>query len=97
MKRFALGLALVAVWFAVGFAVARAVFGIIEVAVFWGDGGKTWKIARDFGVIALPFLLVFGGVPAAIQIWRGRPYRTAIVASLFICLLSTVVVVSIVP
>lgn len=44
-----------------------------------------WSIARDLGLVVQPFLLIFGGAPAAIQIISGRPWEMAAVVAFAIC------------
>ncbi len=94
MNKFAHGLVFAAVWFAVGWAVAQLLFATYFDMALWGGEGKSglWKATLNFGLTVLPVMLLLGGLPAAIQIWRGRPYRTAMLVPLIICFASTMTV-----
>ena len=71
------GIILIILWFFVG--------AIISVIPLWmafilGMAGHfeppaIWSLAQFLAICVLPFLLMLGGIPTAIQIMRGRPWR----------------------
>lgn len=81
------GLAFFALWFLVGGAVSAWTTDLFIMASMGGvfEPPAIWSHARDLGLVALPFLLVFGGAPAAIQIMRGRPWHMAAVIAFATC------------
>ena len=75
-------LVFLAVWLFVGGAISAWTVDLFLMASMGGvfEPPALWSLARDFGVVVLPLLLILGGVPATIQIMRGRPWkRTAVI------------------
>ena len=81
------GLILFILWFFVG--VIISVFPLM-LAFLGGMGGvydppAIWSLAQFLAMYVLPLLYVLGGLPAAIQIMRDRPWRDAFWISFGIC------------
>jgi len=97
-RRLGQGILLLAAWLVVGWVLAAAIYKNLLPTLLGGNykPPEIWRITRDFGLVVLPFLLMLGGVPASIQIWRGRPWRMAFLTALGVCVLSATVVVFIV-
>lgn len=87
MKNKIAGLAFFALWFVAGGIVTVWTTDLFLMVSMGGvfKPPAIWSLARDIGLVALPFLLVFGGAPAAIQILRGRSWHTAAVVALSTC------------
>ncbi|WP_338466245.1 hypothetical protein RXV95_11810 [Novosphingobium sp. ZN18A2] len=77
-------------WFLLGAAVATATLWEFVIASIGGvfDPPVVWTLARDIGSLVLPLLLSLGGIPAAVQIWRRRPWKMAALVSLATCALA---------
>ena len=98
MKRFVQGLSVLILWMAVGLFVSAMMYESLFMTMLGGNYSPPviWRIARDFGLVVMPVLLVFGGLPLSIQLWRGRPWRRVFLISLGTCLLSVAVVIFVV-
>ncbi len=55
-----------------------------------------WQLFRDFGLVVLPFMLVLGWLPGAVQVLRGKDWRKATFISLSACLVALLAVVFVV-
>lgn len=81
------GLVFFALWFLVGGAVSAWTTDLFIIASIGGvfEPPAIWSLFRDLGLVALPFLLIFGGAPVAIQIMRGQPWQKIAVIAFAIC------------
>ena len=48
---------------------------------------KVFWVSLHLGIYLMPIVLIFGGLPAAIQLMRGRPWKVAALVSFAICLI----------
>jgi len=98
MRKRILALTFFAAWFLMGAIIGGMIAGSFVIASLGGvfEPPAIWKFARDLGITVLPFLLMFGGVPAAIQIWRGRRWEPAAAVSFIICGISCLVLIVVV-
>lgn len=87
MNRWIKGIAFFAGWFVGGGILAIIIAEHFLIASIGGyaDPPAIWTIARDLGLSVMPVLLLFGGVPAAVQIVRGRRWQTTAFVSLIVC------------
>lgn len=73
-------------WFLVGGALT---FWTMSLIFLVSMGGGTLSAVEGFalkvGKIALPFILPFGGIPAAIQIMYDRPWKKVALVMFAIC------------
>jgi hypothetical protein len=81
------GFILIILWFFVGaiislFPLMLAFLGGMA-GVF--DPPAIWSLTQILTMYVLPFLYMLGGIPAAIQMMRGRPWRGAFWISFKIC------------
>ena len=65
-------------WYTIDWLVLAFMGGVFEPP-------RVWLLAHWLGMTVLPFLLVLGGLPTAIQIGRGRPFKFTLLVSLFVC------------
>jgi hypothetical protein len=87
------GLLFLLLWFIIGGAVSSVT---VSLFLFWSIGGvfeppAIWSLCRDLGLTVMPIVLTFGGVPAAVQIMRGRPWERAASISFAICVITWIV------
>lgn len=85
-------------WFVVGGLVALVTFVMFLIAAIGGVSAPPdiWMFFYSLGIVVLPILLTLGGVPAAIQIARGKAWRKTASVALAVCVTSWVVVVGVV-
>ena len=79
------GLGIFFLWFVLGGAVT-----FFSSFFFFPIGGIStppaiWYLAQSLAMKVMPFILMLGGIPAAIQKMRGRPWRNAAAFSFGIC------------
>lgn len=82
------GLGFFFLWAVVGSAVTIGTLGIFFPYLIggYGEPPRIFWICLNLGFTAMPILLIFGGLPAAIQMIRGRPWQTAALASFALCI-----------
>ncbi|KPK12687.1 MAG: hypothetical protein AMJ68_01195 [Acidithiobacillales bacterium SG8_45] len=56
------------------------------------DPPAIWSFFRDVGLTVMPIMLVFGGLPAAIQIAKGRAWKTIALLSFASCAITYVII-----
>jgi len=66
-----------AAWFVAGSFIAGATIWEFAIASIGGvsDPPVIWTLANGHGSSLLALLLPFGGIPASIEIWRGRKWK----------------------
>jgi uncharacterized protein with PQ loop repeat len=85
-------------WFFVGGTVAFVTFMVLMFAAMggaWMPPGP-WLSFHALGILVLPILLTFGGVPAAIRIAQGKAWKKTARVSLAVCVISWTVILGIV-
>ena len=85
-------------WFLVGALVAALTYVVLAIAAIGGVSTPPdiWVLCISLGMVVLPFLLMLGGVPAAIQIARGREWKRAAKIAFVMCAASWLVIVGVV-
>jgi hypothetical protein len=85
-------------WFFVGGILGLATFTMFLMAAMGGVSTPPgiWMIFWSLGLVALPFLLALGGLPAAIQMSNGKEWRKTALMSLAVCITSWVVIAGVV-
>lgn len=76
-SRIGKALTLFAAWFVAGWVLMLVIYESLVLTMFGGisEPPAIWTATRDFGVAFLPFLMLLGGLPTAIQLVRGRPWK----------------------
>ena len=85
-------------WFFFGGFLGLATFVMFLMAAIGGVSTPPgiWIIFWGLGLVGLPVLLALGGLPAAIQISHGNPWKKTARISFAVCIASWVVIAGIV-
>jgi len=83
-----MGLMFAIAWFFFGGLVTVATLDRFHPFLFLGGYSEPpaiWSLGTLLGLTVMPILLIFGGIPAAVQMMRGRPWKMAAAIALAMC------------
>jgi hypothetical protein len=85
-------------WFILGGSLALWTLGMFALGLMGGSGmlSPIWWTCLRLGEAVLPILLPFGGVPAAIQLGRGRKWKKIALVSFAVCATTWIVLAGVV-